>query len=485
MAGVRTVAIRADATSTTGAGHLVRALAVARAAEGRGWRVRLVGTFTAALAPGLLADASASVEPADADLDDADVVHVDHYGIGAGWPPGGPLVSVMADAKYGLREADLIVDPSPTAREVVRAEYLDAAVGVGPRWVPLRPQFAAPAPSGPRERAHVVVMLGGTDAQNLTDRVVDAVVATGRAQRVTAVVPSATEDLHQHRGGVAVDLLTPRPDIARLLRRAALVISAAGTSVWELAALHTPAAVIAVADNQQDNYRFVTTRGSAVGLGWATGDDWRPDPDLLRRLVERPPAPRDIGLSDARGAERIVTAWDTLLADREASWRLRPAQDLDAGRLFAWRDDPRTREASRTTDPLRWADHLDWLDRTLASGPPPDRFSPDDTSTERRLWIAVSGGQPVANVRIDRLSEPGTVEVSIATGPQARGRGHAGRAIGDVLQLLRAEPAVRTVVAELRSDNLASRRLFEGLEFIAAEDRRLPDGWLAMTYSVE
>ncbi|GAB3957470.1 hypothetical protein GCM10027614_73010 [Micromonospora vulcania] len=45
------------------------------------------------------------------------------------------------------------------------------------------------------------------------------------------------------------------------------MVSAAGTSTWELCCLGAPAALVCVVDNQRESYARVVRHGLAVGLG--------------------------------------------------------------------------------------------------------------------------------------------------------------------------------------------------------------------------
>src|SRR5262245_19195642 len=97
-----------------------------------------------------------------------------------------------------------------------------------------------------------------------------------------------------------------------------------------------------------------------------------------------------------------------------SGFSLRGVAMEDARLLYAWRNDPETRAASRNSDTIDWTEHQIWLLRSLAS---PDRV----------IRIAVQEGTPVGVVRADRTSEGW--ELSWTLAPELRGRGFGGQMV--------------------------------------------------------
>jgi ribosomal protein S18 acetylase RimI-like enzyme len=87
---------------------------------------------------------------------------------------------------------------------------------------------------------------------------------------------------------------------------------------------------------------------------------------------------------------------------------IRNATMDDAERLFAWRNDPLTRQASHTTDPVAWEDHRRWLERALAT-------------PQLRLCVLEVDGEPAATCRFE-FDQPETV-FSFSVAPEFRLRG--------------------------------------------------------------
>jgi RimJ/RimL family protein N-acetyltransferase len=125
-----------------------------------------------------------------------------------------------------------------------------------------------------------------------------------------------------------------------------------------------------------------------------------------------------------------------------ADLRLRNAVSADSALLFAWRNDPRTRAASRHGTLVEPLEHSAWLAGILQ----------DET---RQLLVAEVNGTPVGTVRVDRRD--GGCELSWNTAPSARGGGIATRMVAQVVASIEGP-----VWAEIKAQNTASIRVAEG-----------------------
>ncbi|GAA5095581.1 hypothetical protein GCM10025760_28090 [Microbacterium yannicii] len=466
------VLFRSDATLRGGIGHFVRTVAIAEELVARGRRAVLSGEIESPLALQMVRTAEITVVPPamnsgelleQAAEIDAAMIHIDRYegfsDIRALARGRGTIISTATDAQYGRRPADVIVDAGPRATHEFHELYADADVCLGPDHALLRRGLSAAAThAGPARRSgvHALVLMGGTDAADYGPAVARAAAGVAGVTRVGLVgAPGPAPGV----------IPVPRsPDVTELLDGWDLVITAAGTTVWEMAALGVPMALIGVAENQRDHYDTLLAAGAAVGLGFLPSKDELAVADLAEVIADADArlgmAERARRIVDGRGAARVVDVWDAVAADRvSASLELRPAAMRDAGRLYAWRNDPLVRRQSRHIEAVRWPEHLSWLRRSL------DR-------PERRLYVANRGG-PVGTVRLDATA-PGEWEVSATVAPHQRGRGIGSQMIDRALTTL-ARDGGRTVTAELRHDNDSSRALFRRSGFIAVDSPA--DGW--------
>jgi spore coat polysaccharide biosynthesis predicted glycosyltransferase SpsG/RimJ/RimL family protein N-acetyltransferase len=507
------ILLRCDGGPGIGVGHVVRSLALAEEATARGHHVTIAGRLSGALLDVLVERSEADVvgdAPLDAPAlvrlaDGYDVFHVDHYGVAAdlrarmestiGGRPARPLLSAMVDGAFGLRDCDLAVASTPTDPGASRP-YEAAWVLRGPKYLPLRRavrDLATQAPGAPGAAMRVLVVMGGADPHSLTPTVVDALGACGLPLEVDAVcTPTTRADLDDRARDWQdrLRVVEPGPDLPQLMARADLVISAAGTSTWELASMRTPMALVLSVDNQRPGYAAMVAAGAAVGLGGVEDvqDRERTAGRLRDILVDhdrrRSLAARAAGVVDGLGAWRIVSAWEAIVAGarpgvREDRVTVRRATIDDAALLLKWRNDPVTRGVSRTSDVVPWDEHMAWLSSSLLREDRILLVAEDESEGLRR---------PVGTVRWDRDDGPTPYwEVSITVAPERRGGGMARPLLlAGEQYLLSSRPApddAMTLVAVLREDNTPSAKLFAASGYLPYAPRD-DDGWVSWAKSV-
>ncbi len=453
--------VRADASPEIGAGHAMRVIALGETWCATGGDCVLV---VASLPDWLEREAKQrGVEvrrlPArDTDddrfasmpvVEDAEWVVVDDYRFTLKHQqrlPAERLVVVDDHNRVGRCEAAWIIDQNVGA-EARAQRYREDAPGaglmLGPRYALLRSEFrdrSSPGVVGPASR--VLVTLGGAppaEARDLRDAVVELL----------------------ERRGVHVDALTGSDhDVVRRMRDADVVLSAAGTTVWELCALGVPTVLMSIADNQQPVARQVQDAGAAVDLGWYEDLDPTSVADAVSRLLGDDAARSKMShaaraLVDGRGAARVVRA---LQASRI---RLRGATPEDMELVWRWANDPETRAASFTPEPIPWESHVEWFRRRLSD-------------PNCRIYIAEDDlGNPVGQIRFEPTDDPGAVELSISVAGEWRGHGYGVAIVRAGSSRVIEELAVEHVDAVVKVSNEASLRSFRtaGLEELGPEER--------------
>lgn len=479
-AGGLHVVLLTAGSPATGAGHVIRSLALADEAVRSGHHVTFVGRFEGAFVRGQLEAAGVEVvdlpdggaSPTLSDVLAArsvDVVHVDSYHLDVTpadlSASGARLVSNVEDGPFGRRPAGLTVDPTVGAESLARPAG-PGLVCRGARFAPLRRRILDQRgrTSVRPEAERVLVMMGGTDASQQLPRVLRLLEATRLPLDVTAIVPAGAA-VPTSAGLLRINATAPTDDIARLMVTHDLVVSAAGTSATELMCLGVPTALVCVADNQRIGYARAVREGGALGLGDSTValDEVAAaatlrrallDDDLRRRLAETAR-----GLVDGLGSWRVVRTWEQLVAEPPAATpapdvAVRPVTEQDAELLLVWRNDPGTRAASIGTEEVGPDAHRRWLAASLQS---------DD----RLLLVGTDARGPVGTVRWDRVA-PDEWEVSLTVAPERRGEGLArGLLSSGEDALCRREEAPVTLLARVKPDNVPSLRLFAAAGYTA------------------
>ncbi|MET7371712.1 PseG/SpsG family protein [Micromonospora arida] len=317
------VGLRCDAGPRRGVGHLVRCLALAEEFLARGADVTVFGTVerldwaTAELAARgipLLPGPDSAAELVDAarrhhlDVLVLDSYELDPAGAGALRAAGVYTLAIIDGDSRG-QVADLYLDqnfgaelPAPGLRSAPDLPGLRSAPDLpGLRSAPdlpglrsglgaelpgrllagsgyallrdtvisARPPVVPPAKAVSRPR--VLAFFGGTDAVGAAPVLTRVLVATGHPMDLTVIVgrpeiEAEVDDVAPGRGQT-IRPVPPTTSLPALITEADLVVSAAGTSTWELCCLGAPSALVCVVDNQRESYARVVRHGLAAGLG--------------------------------------------------------------------------------------------------------------------------------------------------------------------------------------------------------------------------
>ena len=449
--------VRADAVEGFGAGHVARQLALIEAWTDRGgsttvasdhlpefWRTRFLAEGTAVVSP----DAWLRGAPTRV-TGSGDWAAVDGYGHGAdersAWRARlGRLLVVDDHALSPISPADVVVDQNLGASSL---DYADTRYGspttlLGPRYALLRREFRSIAatneggdPSAAGEVKRVALGWGGAPTPAVRERFREV----GAALQADGFEVVALD-------GVDVDAVLDTVD---------LVVSAAGTITWEICAKGLPAVLVPVADNQIPVATRMVEAGAAVMVGGAELD---PSVDAIvtavRSLADPSATAQRRGLArvarsmvDGLGAVRVVTVM------RAVGIELRPVTEQDAHVLWEWANDEDVRRNAFSTAAIGWDEHVAWLTARLAD----DRAS---------LYIASDDEGPVGHVRFADPPEGDIgVEVSVALAPARRGEHLGAPLIEAGVRRAFVDPAVTSVLARVKPENVGSQRAFIAADF--------------------
>lgn len=260
--------VRADASVESGTGHVLRCLALAQAWQDAGGRAifalaettpavtrRLqrenVEVLTISAAPGSTEDAGQLKQHARASR--ADWVVVDGYRFAAEYQrevkSGGFSTLLLDDAGTADPSADLILNQNSNARESSYSGCDSGRLLLGPRYALLRREFKARrdeqrhcAPLA----ARLLVTMGGSDPDNLTSLVIQALgLLETRSLRSTVVAGGSNPNVPALRKAVSridnnVAILDSAPEMSALMMEADMALIAGGGTLWELLCLGSP-----------------------------------------------------------------------------------------------------------------------------------------------------------------------------------------------------------------------------------------------------
>ena len=339
------IGIRCDVGPDIGVGHLMRCASLAEEMLDRGWHVEFCAdSDSVPLAGERLAEIGCDVRPGlhsvsahmawveesaltasvfDSSLLDPDISRAVTTAIPTltfiDGSTRGQSASVYVDQNYGAERAAWPIGgtSSPSAPRLAGSSYAGLADRVR-RLGPARPQRSAAIPP-----LTVVVALGGTDALRFTETVVEAIkllplqcevlVVSQRLAHLDSRIPETEFGTH-------FAFRAPSLEFPQWLSDADIVVSAAGTNLWELCCLGKPVAALAVAENQVAAYLGLVADGAIFGLGnlvesvpgvdqiarslaWFTGSE-----SLRKSLSQRASV-----VVDGGGRVRVVDAFESLM----------------------------------------------------------------------------------------------------------------------------------------------------------------------------
>lgn len=482
------LAIRTDASSQIGFGHLRRCISLARALRELGatthFYVRQSDVNTADLLAresfacdvlplpplvelGRMADAleDAAAFSALASLHGPEWVIVDQYAIDSRWHQTvretlGSRIAVIDDLANRPLAPDALIDHNYVASAGHRARYgavlsrQPALWLCGPRHALLGPAYSDRPPFKVRAQVRSIgIFVGATDPARINLVALRACrdvaefagpieIATTSANPQWAELQAVVD--HDPHLTLSLDL----PDLAGFYARHDLHIGAGGGATWERCCVGVPSLTLCTAENQ----RVVVSELEAKGmLVTSPANDATAIGQALKLLLRSHARRLELAhlgraLVDGRGAQRTALALAAALPD---ALQLRRVEQTDAMTLWRWRNDPATRQVSRQQDEIPFASHEAWLARTLAAG-------------QSLLFIASVGKCEVGVIRFDPLAHAGTsiFEVSLYLDPALHGLGLGKALLQSGEQTLRNLNGPCRVHAEVLPENMASGGLF-------------------------
>jgi UDP-2,4-diacetamido-2,4,6-trideoxy-beta-L-altropyranose hydrolase len=337
----RPLLVRADANAAMGSGHVMRCLALVQAWDGRGgpvWflsrsrnptllqRIEAAGAEFLSLPP----DASVHLDLQStltllAELKAAYVV-LDGYEFDFEYQRavrtgGGRLLVIDDTVRLARYDADILLNQNLGAAQLKYNCNSDALVLLGPEYALLRREFTfwrSRLHTVPETARKILVTLGGSDPDNVTLKVIQALRRLEIARLEIRVVAGPANPHIDELSDAAVafpgrlELLNAVADMAPLMAWADLAVTGAGSTCWELACLGLPAVSLVMAENQRGIAEELGAAGVVFNLGWhedVTAERIANAVDGLlfssfRRLRM---SQKGRALVDGKGAERVAS----------------------------------------------------------------------------------------------------------------------------------------------------------------------------------
>ena len=289
--------VRADADATRGSGHVMRCLALVQAWRERGgpaWflsrcanaalreRIQAAGAEFLSLAPdasteldlqstlALITELTPSFIVLDGyefDLDYQCALRASRH----------RLMVIDDTVRLPRYDADVLLNQNLGAAGLNYNYNPDAVLLLGPEYALLRREFVhwrSRLHTVPETARKILVTLGGSDPDNVTLKVIEALRQLETARLQIRVVAGPANPHIDELGQAAaafpggLELLVAVPDMAPLMSWADLAVTGAGSTCWELACLGVPALSLVIAENQRSIAEQLGAAGVLVNLGW-------------------------------------------------------------------------------------------------------------------------------------------------------------------------------------------------------------------------
>ena len=292
----------------------------------------------------------------------------------------------------------------------------------------------------PATARKVLVTLGGSDPDNVTGKVIEAL----RPLDVEAKIVIGGSNPHFESLSSTIrppsSIVRDASNMPVLMAWADIAIAAGGTTSWELAFMGLPCLVMVLAENQRAVAGALELAGAARRT---VAEQVGADLEILLTDADRR---RSISLKgrqlvDGMGVERVVTH---LRAD---GLTLRRAKPEDCCLVWEWANDLNVRVSAFDSALIPWEDHQKWFVGKLTA------------SNSVILIAGNASSQPVGQVRFD-WNAHGDAEVDVSVDRERRGSG-----LGSALIRRAADEAfgylpITSINAYVKPDNLASARAF-------------------------
>lgn len=488
---IRGIVIRADANTRIGTGHAMRCLALAQTFQRKGQavvfamaestpavesRIRAEGFELTHLdvVPGSLADAGKTIDCAQAH--NASYVVADGYGFDFAFQDH------LVNADQALVLLDDYGHAGGYCADFVLNQNLGASIDCYPRREPktrlllgtryclLRNEFLKWREwrrTIPARANNVLVSLGGSDPDNVTGKVVEALRSVPGVKAVV-VVGGSNPHLSSLRASLSdsdasIKLVVNSPDMPKLMAEADIAVTAGGSTVWEAAFMGLPALTIVLATNQKRVAEQLHNQGATRNLGWCkelTTDEMA---RMIKILIDDSATRFEMSnrgrkLVDGLGSLRV---WLNL---NEDALTLRLAVMSDDRVLWELANQVETRRNSFSSEPIAWDDHVSWFRHKLADA-------------TYQIWIAEDEEKNVAGqVRFEQRGSEAIISVALQS--VFFGRGLGTLLIWKACRRLLHETPVEVIHAYIRPENSASIHAFENAGF-RGEDIAFQDGCTA------
>lgn len=217
-------------------------------------------------------------------------------------------IVVISDLKNIQYDADLVVNGFIGFDNKITHNKFDTKCLLGPRYQILNKQYAHQNKYA--KKYDLLVTLGGFDAGNLLDIVLDKIIMHGKGLKTRVILGPATQKTDKMRKieknhKRQLELVTQTTNMKKEIDSSKFGICAGGITTYEFSAMRVPFAIICQYDHQIITANEWAKRKIAKSLGFIQNNERRLD-ILLKQLVHNKIQLRSRNLVDGLGSKRVA-----------------------------------------------------------------------------------------------------------------------------------------------------------------------------------
>ena len=384
-----------------------------------------------------------------------DMAHIDHY------------------------HADILLNQNINASKLNYSCDKDTVQLLGNEYAMLRREFLKYRnweKQIPEKAKKILVTLGGTDSNNVTLKVINALIMLNDPDIEVKIVVGPSNPHKKILKSAALHapcsmrILENAANIPELMAWADVAISAGGSTCWEMAFMGLPSLIITIADNQDGIAEAIGKAGAGIDLGWHENISIKQCTQALKKILQNKNKRSSFSeqgqkLVNGKGSQKVIKA---MLAGQI---KLRRAQENDCNLLWKWANDPDVRQSAFNSKKIVWEDHQSW-------------FFNKQNDPDSIQYIALNRHNvPMGQIRFDIKDSVAEIDYSIDK--DFRGMGLGKILLKEGVKLFCAEENNHiTIRGCIKKGNESSNRIFQDAGFLKVNKKTTDENDIINTHII-
>lgn len=459
------IVFRADGSTQSGLGHVVRCSAVADMI-GDGWEKIL---FTRCAIPNVLSGLEkhfSSVNSIGEEVEflseaaflrqallPSDIVVLDGYHFKGGYQTEissvGCTIVCIDDIHSYFFNSSIVINSAGGVTPLDYKSLPGTQFYLGPKYTLLRKPFLMKALVRQNKivNRNVFICLGGADPDNKTLEVVRQIIAINRFEHFNIVIGAGYlygEELRKFISNqkMSFDLHNSisAVEMAEIMDSCSYAVCSPSTVSYEYMTVGGVLYLTQIAENQSDMINYLTKEGFAFLLkDVAKNNQEDEEKSLLKQAA----------IFDGKAGERLQQIFDKLSFAKEIT--IRKANAEDSMLLLNWANDKEVREQSYNTSAILPADHEKWYNEKL-------------TDRDSFIYLLTLDERQIAQIRFQ--VKEGKAILGYLVDKEFRRKGIGTTILSKGVEAFTNEFSKRiAIVGFVKFSNIASQRSFEKLRF--------------------